>query len=132
MTVSALRFMPEPTPAATPLTGTAWELEAIVQIAGESVSAQPIPEGIVTTVVFELGQVTGQTGCNNYGFRYQIDGDRLTFKEGEVTQAGCIDELHARLEAQFLAGLQSAEAYAMDGNKLTINFPGGELIFRAR
>ena len=48
-----------------------------------------------------------------------------------VTMSICPDEALAQLESVYLAILESAEIYAIQGDRLTVSGPEGEIVFAA-
>jgi heat shock protein HslJ len=111
-----------------------WRLETIVEAAVTDVIPKRIEERFLITAWFEDRRIGGQTGCNHYSAPYEITGELLDLSSGpmEMTAAGCIDEESARLEQRFTTALVAAETYRINGDRLTITFPGGELIFVAQ
>jgi heat shock protein HslJ len=127
-----LRFQAEPPPPITPLTGSVWLLETAVQRSGDQATGHTVPEWLPVTAAFADGQISGHDGCNSYGGPYQVEGEQFSVGEIARTAAGCDDETILLFSELLLTGLTTAESYALDGDRLTIRFPGGELIFRAK
>jgi heat shock protein HslJ len=115
---------PEPV-ADRPLTGTVWALETINS--GET--AQSVLAGTQVTLEFTKEQVSGSTGCNFYGAGYTLDGDAFVVGMMEVTEKYCSDELMTQ-EGTYLAALGAAESLTLEGDRLVIGYPDGELVFR--
>jgi heat shock protein HslJ len=67
------------------------------------------------------GNLSGNAGCNNYTGSYKVDGDMITIGSLASTQmfcnepAGVMDQ-----EAQYLAALQSAATYRIEGLRLEL------------
>lgn len=114
----------QPEAAQTPLEGTRWVMEALVNSEGQLVSAVP---GVEVTATFEDGQVSGQSGCNRYFASYTVDGNNLTVELGGSTMMACPDPLMV-LEQEYLAALGSAASYQISDSELQILNSDGELV----
>jgi heat shock protein HslJ len=127
-----LRFtMQQPTPDAS-LTGIEWQLDTFVSGDTADASASSLIAGSTITVMFnEDGSVGGHGGCNSYGGQYQVDGDNLTIGELSRTLMDCEPEGVSEQETMYLNALGTAESFSIEGNELTINHPGGALVFSA-
>jgi len=127
-----LRYtMQAPTPDAS-LTGTEWQLHTFVE--GETADAAAsslIADSMVTIMFNEDGSVGGHGGCNSYGGQYQVDGESLTISDLVSTLMACEAEGVTEQETMYLNALETAESYSIEGDQLTINYPGGTLIFSA-
>ncbi len=75
------------------------------------------------------GRVSGSGGCNSYGGDYKAHGHDLTFSPLISTKRACADETATRQEQEYFKALQAATGFAIDGDRLTIAHPGGELVF---
>jgi heat shock protein HslJ len=100
-----------------PLVGPAWTVDSIV--AGDAVSS--IPDGVVATLTFDgEGRVAVQTGCNQGGGSYAVDGDRIRFAEIVLTKMAC-DGPRGDMEAAVLAVLHAEDlTYAIEAGSLTL------------
>ena len=128
-----LRFAPIVSPAERGLIRQLWRLEKIVEQQGTDVILDRVEERFLITAWFEDRRIGGQTGCNHYSAPYEINGELLNLSGPmEMTAAGCSDEESASLEERFTTALRAAETYRIQGDRLTITFPGGELIFVAQ
>jgi heat shock protein HslJ len=65
------------------------------------------------------GTVTGTSGCNEFGGRYVVEGDQITFNEIVSTLKLCDTPLMGQEEAMTLVLTETA-TYQMEGNTLTI------------
>ncbi|NWG15022.1 MAG: META domain-containing protein [Chloroflexi bacterium] len=105
------------------LAGTQWQLQ--------SFDGAPVVEG--TTITLEFGgddQIAGDSGCNRYGAAYTLDGDTISFGAIFSTRRACIIEGSAEQEQAYFAALQTATAYILDGDRLTVVYgDGAELVF---
>jgi heat shock protein HslJ len=128
-----LHFEPPAAPEPRPLEGVLWQLERFVSIEGDVVAAEAALARFPITAFFGEGQLSGTTGCNNYGAPYVIDGDRIEFPDAFFrTEAECLDEGANQQEARFLQSIQAVQSYQIADNALILAFPGGELIFRSQ
>lgn len=127
-----LRYtMQQPTPDAS-LTGIEWQLNAFVGGDTADASASSLIADSTITVMFnEDGSVGGHGGCNSYGGQYQVDGETLTISDLVSTLMACEAEGVTEQETMYLNALGTAETYSIAGNQLTINYPGGALVFSA-
>jgi heat shock protein HslJ len=82
--------------------------------------------------VFANGQVSGSAGCNNYNGTYRstraAGSNTIEFGPLATTRMMC-DEPLMDQESLYLAALESATGYTLEGFALTISYPGGSLIF---
>jgi hypothetical protein len=101
------------------LEGTTWLLD------------KTIP-GSEITAVFANGQVSGSAGCNNYQGTYRstraADKNVIEFGPLATTRMIC-DEPIMDQEGLYLAALEAATEYTIEGFALTVNYPGGTLLF---
>jgi hypothetical protein len=101
------------------LEGTTWLLD------------KTIP-GSEITALFTNGQVSGSAGCNTYQGTYRSTraAGRNTIEFGPLatTRMMC-DEPLMDQEGLYLAALESATEYTIEGFALSIEFPGGTLLF---
>jgi hypothetical protein len=101
------------------LEGTTWLLD------------RTIP-GSEITAVFADGEVSGSAGCNTYRGSYRstraAGGNTVEFGPLATTRMAC-DEALMEQEGLYLAALESATAYTIEGFALQITYPGGTLLF---
>lgn len=100
--------------ATTPLSdldGTSWVLADAV-------------DGAPTLDVDGL-EIGGTDGCNGYGGRLELDGDRVSVVEVNATLIGCPDHAHA----DYLATLQAVTTVSFDGEQLVLEGPDAALRF---
>ena len=126
-----LIFTPKTAPEALPLEGTEWRLETAVETTDDVVSAMPVPAGLEVTLLLEDGQLGGFNGCNSYGGEYTLDNGELHIHGDGLIQTliACMDSIEGELETQMMTGLREMESYEIKGDRLTITYPDGELIF---
>jgi heat shock protein HslJ len=105
------------------LTGTTW---ALIELNGE----KPI-ESTILTIEFEMGQISGNAGCNLYGGNYMIEGEKINFDSIYNTEMAC--QTHEGVmdqEQQYLEILRMADRFSLDENELIIyDSIGGSLLF---
>ena len=108
------------------LSGTNWEViaynngkEAVVGVA----------IGTTLTASFDKdGNLSGNSGCNNYSGPYKVNGNQINIGPLASTQmycdnpAGVMDQ-----EAQYLAALQTASTYQIEGDRLELRTADGAL-----
>ena len=74
------------------------------------------------------GKLTGSAGCNNYNGGYEVDGDKITIGPLASTMMMCNEpEGLMDQESQFLAALQSAATYKVEGDRLELRTADGAL-----
>jgi heat shock protein HslJ len=88
--------------------------------------------GSEVTAVFADGQVTGSAGCNTYRGTYRstraAGGNTLEIGPLSTTRMMC-DEPLMEQEQLYLAALEAATEYTLEGFALSIEYPGGQLLF---
>ena len=100
-----------------PLVGTTWTVDSI--IAGDAVSS--VPGGAVATLEFsEHGEFVLNTGCNQGGGRFTVEGAMLRFTDIVVTEMAC-EGSGGDLEAAVLPVIGAEQvSFALDASTLTI------------
>lgn len=104
------------------LTGTNWILSS--SIPGTSVSLE-----------FGNGQLSGFAGCNSYNASYsstRAAGNTNNISVGPLTATGalCPEDIMAQEQA-YLAALQTANSYTINGSSLTLTTTSGPLVYNA-
>jgi heat shock protein HslJ len=99
------------------LAGTNWEVTAYNN--GQQ-AVVGVLEGTTLAVNFsEDGNLSGNAGCNQYNGAYEVNGDQITIGPLASTMKICGDpEGVMDQEAQFLAALESAASYQIEGDVL--------------
>jgi heat shock protein HslJ len=106
-----------PAPAPDPLAGTRWEVVNYNNGRGAVVTL--VPDTRISMDFGTDGQVTGRAGCNNYFASYRASGASITIGPPGSTSMLCAEpEGVMDQEAEFLAALQSAATFHIDGNML--------------
>jgi heat shock protein HslJ len=113
------------------LTDARWVLVSYLNEAGETFDA--LADREVTVEFGEDGQLGGNGGCNSYFAGYTVDGANLTVSQAGSTMMACMPEEIMQQEARYLANLQAAASFAIDGEQLQIANAEGQtvLTFRA-
>jgi heat shock protein HslJ len=118
-----LRFAAVEPEADADLYGTDWVLVTLIDAGAASTSAAD------ARIRFETGgTVTGHTGCNGFGGRYDPE---TGFSELVQTLIGCPGAVGDQ-EAHLMEVLEGATDVSVEGTRLTIEAPDGRtLIFRS-
>lgn len=105
-----------------PLAGTRWK--------ATSVNGQSVLNGTTLTAGFEAdGTLNGSAGCNSYSTRYLADNNLLSIFPPSSSSAFCGEpEGIMEQEQNFLAALQSANSFSLEGGQLYINDAGGTVV----
>ncbi|HIP71249.1 MAG TPA: META domain-containing protein [Anaerolineae bacterium] len=106
-----------------PLGNTNW---ALTSMNGNQV---PIPGSNITTFFANGGQLSGFGGCNNFNGSYSVSGNVISISALTSGQMSCGPELDGQEQA-FLAALQSAQTFTINGNQLIIFDGGGQEALR--
>jgi len=94
------------------LPGTFWML---VELGGSAPAGDAKP-----TLVFGAdGSVSGNSGCNTFNGPVTIDGSTLGFGPLATTRMAC-PEPAMSVESAYLAGLDGASTWRMDGSQLVL------------
>ena len=103
-------------PAAPSLTGTEWRLEAL----GDSA----VMERSQATLTFpEAGRIAGNGSCNRFFGSVRITQGHIGFDQVGSTKMACMGPANEQ-EARYLAALQKAERYELQGRTLLIHVNG--------
>ena len=114
----------------TGLEDTEWVLESY----GLQSNLKAVLPATEVTATFDSinGQVSGSGGCNGYGGRYELSGNRLSIPEPLIhTEMSCGEDRDQQ-EREFFMALQSAESYLIVEKSLTINCGDKILVFRQK
>ncbi len=101
------------------LTGVNW---SAVNIRTTDSVTTLVPDSTITAVFGEDGTLSGNAGCNNYGFSYTVDGQNITINPAGIstgmfceTPEGVMDQ-----EAAYLAALPTAATFSIANGQLTL------------
>jgi heat shock protein HslJ len=115
-----LRFAPQPQ---TSLEGTAWTAQAYNNGRGGVVS---LLAGTEITARFEGDRVVGSAGCNTYTAAYALNGNAIEIGPAATTRMACpVPPGRMEQEAAYLAALQTAREYRIEGNRLILETADG-------
>lgn len=108
------------------LENTVWMLVSY----GDSGSPQTPLEGSEITAVFDKteGNVSGSAGCNQYFGSFEVNGSKLSVSPLASTMMMCPEEGVMDQEQGYLAILQGAESYQIEGDQLHIVAAGDRLL----
>jgi heat shock protein HslJ len=74
------------------------------------------------------GALSGNSGCNTFSGTFKLDGNQITIGPLASTMMMCSDPAGVMdQEAQYLAALQSAATYQIEGNVLELRTQDGAL-----
>ncbi|MEP7157829.1 MAG: META domain-containing protein [Chloroflexota bacterium] len=118
-----------PTPSPTPNPTTPPSGIAIAGLDGRQFLSTRVTVGGAPTALVPNTQIRlsfsdgnnlgGSAGCNIFGGTYVLDGDRIVWTGGGMTEMGCDDPRHA--QDDWLTGfLASGPTYVLNGNDLTL------------
>jgi heat shock protein HslJ len=108
------------------------DLEVSHWVLIEMNGAEVIAEGEQElTLSFEDGQVSGYSGCNQFGGEYSANMENGSLEIGPLTSTlmACMDDDLMAREGEYLGALQAAESYMQDGDILVITTTDGSLRF---
>ena len=115
-----------PLPPANSLSGTRWDVvnynngrDAVISLIG----------GTSINMNFGAdGQVTGNSGCNSYFAFYQVNGNAIHIGQPGVTSQFCAEPDGVMdQEFEFLAALQSAATFTINGDTLEMRTAGDQI-----
>jgi heat shock protein HslJ len=104
-------------PPAT-LEGGTWEITAFNN--GRH-AVKGVVTGTTLTLSFRDGAVVGESGCNTYRAAYKRDGSHVSIGPMATTRKACAGQGVMEQEQQFLAALESATSWAIDGDLLDMH-----------
>ncbi|NDJ53661.1 MAG: META domain-containing protein [Chloroflexi bacterium] len=114
---------PDPNNQYPDLSNTSWQLHSLD-------GSSPI-DGSMTTLLFENETLSGTSGCNSYGGRFNQPGDDdLVIEELAYTEMACLDpDGIMEQEQRFLEILSAATGYVVSEGQLSIYADSGFLLF---
>jgi heat shock protein HslJ len=109
------------------LSGTSWEVTAYND---GSESTSDVLAGTTLTANFgEDGTLTGNSGCNDYSGPFKITNDQIGIGPLSSTRKACNDPAGVmEQEAQYLAAIDNAEVFVVDGNTLELRETDGTVM----
>jgi heat shock protein HslJ len=102
------------------LNSTSWSLSTIDET--------PALQGILVTIAFADGQVSGSSGCNSYGGSYKVNGEKITIRSLVSTLMACQDMDIMEQEQTYMQYLQNAQTYQIDSDQLQIATIDGKVL----
>ena len=106
------------------LAGTSWE------VIGYNNGQQAVTSVLAgTTLTAEFGKdgnLSGNSGCNTYNGTYTVTGDQIQIGPLATTRMACPQEIMDQ-ESQYLAALQAAATYRIEGTGMELRTQEGAL-----
>lgn len=101
------------------LPGSAWQATTF---AGQS----PLADHAITFEFDTEGNIAGHASCNRFRGSCQIEGDKIKVGPLRSTRRACEPDVMEQ-EHKFLALLGAAATWSLDGDKLVLTTPDGEI-----
>ncbi|NJD28349.1 MAG: META domain-containing protein [Chloroflexi bacterium] len=116
-----------------PLVGPTWVLVALISGAGADGAVSSIPEGVVASLRFlEDSTLEVQTGCNQGGGRWALEGSTIRFEPIALTKRACVDDT-AKVETAVMTVLGAGNVQpTIRASTLVLQAGGSGLQFEAR
>jgi heat shock protein HslJ len=109
------------------LAGSSWDV--ISYNNGKEAVVSLIIGSEITANFGEDGQLTGNASCNNYFASYETDGDMISIGPAGATEMFCSEpEGVMEQEQQYLAALETADTYKIEGLKMEMRTDDGALV----
>ena len=106
------------------LSGTSWD------VTGYNNGKQAVVSVMLNTQITANfgadGMLGGNAGCNEYSASYQTDGVKISIGPAATTMKAC-EQAVMDQEMQYLAALQTAATYRIDGSKMEMRTADGAL-----
>jgi heat shock protein HslJ/uncharacterized lipoprotein YbaY len=113
------------------LTGSSWEVIAYNNGRGGVVSV--IIDTEITANFGEDGQLTGNASCNDYFGSYETDGENISMGPFGTTRMACQEpEGIMQQESEYLAALETAATYKIDGVTMNMRTAEGSTVANFR
>lgn len=97
-----------------------------------SLNGEPVVEGTTISLEIKEGQAGGSSGCNSYGSEVEIDGEKITFGDINMTLMACTDAGVMEQEGTYLGALGAVESFKVDAEQLVLSGPEVELVFEKK
>jgi heat shock protein HslJ len=108
------------------LAGTSWEV--IGYNNGKQAVTSVLLNTTITASFGKDGNLTGNAGCNDYNGPYTVNGKQITIGPLASTRKACTDPAGVmEQEAQYLAALETAATWQIEGNGLELRTKDGAL-----
>ena len=106
------------------LEGTSWDVIACNN--GREAVVSVIIGTEITANFGGDGQLTGSAGCNNYVTKYRTEGNSITISSAvATTRKACPEEGVTEQENAYLAALQTADTYKIEGTNMEMRTKDG-------
>lgn len=108
------------------LAGTSWKVLAYNN--GKQAVVSVLEETKLTAAFARDGSLTGFAGCNNYNATYKATAPRISIGPVASTRKHCEEPAGVGdQEARYLAALETAATYRVEGSRLELRTSGGAL-----
>ncbi len=114
-------------PAGIPLNGSGWTLTEYLH---NGTLVKPLAAAKVTLEFDDKGGIGGSAGCNHYFASYETKGTSVTIGQAGSTEMYCMTPGVMDQESEYLALLQNARTYSLEGDRLALSDAGGRVILR--
>jgi len=109
------------------LAGTSWEVISFNN--GKEAVVSVIIDTQITANFGEDGQLTGNAGCNDYFGPYETDGQKISMGTFGTTRMACqAPEGVMEQETQYLAALETADTYKVEGGRMNMRTAEGATV----
>jgi heat shock protein HslJ len=108
------------------LSGTSWEATGYNN--GRQAVTSVLAGSTITAEFGKDGNLSGNSGCNSYNGTYKVTGSQIEIGPLASTRMACGDPVGVmEQEAQYLAALESAATYQIEGTRLELRTEDGAL-----
>jgi heat shock protein HslJ len=109
------------------LAGTSWEATGYDD--GSQTLTDVVPGSTLTANFGEDGNLTGNGGCNDYNGPYKVTSNQIGIGPLSSTKKACGEPAGVmEQEAQYMAALENAETFIVDGNTLELREVDGTVM----
>jgi heat shock protein HslJ len=110
-----------------------YTLEGVTWLLDKTITGSEITAEFTAATATEDATVKGSAGCNTYTGTYvvltrAVGRNRIEISPLATTRKACDSSLMQQ-ESLFVAAMEAATSYRIEGFTLTIVYPGGELLF---
>jgi heat shock protein HslJ len=105
-----------------PLTGVQWSIDSVT-VDGATHKA---PDS-ARVLIHESGEASGSTGCNTFGARADVEGDRVRLRDAMFTEKACADT-PAAFEKSLGRVLEGGLTAKIQGDRLTLTTADGDTV----
>ncbi len=93
-----------------------WHVRAFAQTGGDLKDA---PLTVPLSARYELGKVSGSSGCSTFTGSYTISAEKLSVTDVQVANGSC-DQIATDADAIYMTALPRAATFTVEGNELRI------------